>query len=64
MSAAHVKTQILDDQHTLCAVMDFLFLFCMMQGTQKEYPIVVLPFYTKKQKTKRQETLSAKMIDQ
>ena len=56
-----MKTQILDDQHTLCAVMD---LFCMMQGTQKEYPVVVLPFYTKKQKTKRQETLSAKMIDQ
>ena len=27
-----------------------------IQGTQKEYPIVVLPFYTKKQKTRRQET--------
>ena len=35
----------------------------MMQGTQKEYPIVVLPFYTKKQKTRRQETLLAKMIN-
>ena len=34
----------------------------MMQGTQKEYPIVVLPFYTKKQKTRRQEILLAKMI--
>ena len=27
----------------------------MMQGTQKEYPIVVLPFYTKKQKIEEQE---------
>ena len=25
----------------------------MMQGTQQEYPIVELPFYTKKQKTRR-----------
>jgi len=27
----------------------------MMQGTQKEYPIEALPFYTKKQQTRRQE---------
>ena len=36
----------------------------MMQGTQKEYPIVVLPFYTRqKQKTRRQETKLAKFIN-
>ena len=37
----------------------YLFKLGMMQGTQKKYPIVVLPLYTK-----RQETLSAKMMDQ
>jgi len=41
--------------YTVARIWIELNLFCMMQGTQKEYPIVVLPFYTKKPKT-RQET--------
>ena len=49
MSAAHMKTQILDDQHTLCTAMDsYLFKLGMMKGTQKKYLIVVFPFYTNK----------------
>ena len=31
-----------------------------MQSTQKEYPIVVLPFYTEKQKTKKTRNIVSK----
>ena len=36
--------------------------FCTMQGTQKEYPVEVLPFYTKKQKSRRQEDKKQKLF--